>query len=80
MKVSRKTQTVEHTRIQITGKDILNMLAAANKVKITKETHVLFTVPSGGDYSGTTLDLTDPENKNLVITVTSKSYDLRNKK
>jgi hypothetical protein len=71
MKISRKTETVQHTRIQLTGRDIMNMLAAANRIKITKETKVFFTVPTGGDYSGITLEI----DKDNPITVSSKSYD-----
>lgn len=77
MKIKTKIESVKHTRIQLTGKDILRLVS--HKVKINKETKVLFTIPTGGDYSGMTLDLLE-DPTNLFITVTSKSYDLKGKK
>ena len=73
MKTTKKTECIQHTRTTLTGKDILRLVH--HRVKVNKDTKVLFTVPSGGDYSGMTLDLV--EDKELVIVVTSKSYDLR---
>lgn len=68
-----KSAPVQHTRIQLTGKDIIRLLVAANKIKATKETTVTIDIPSGGDYSGMTLDI----DKDCPITVSSKSYDRR---
>jgi len=74
MKITRKTETVQHTRIQITGRDILRLVSG--KVKVTKETRVFFSVPGGGDYSGMDIEI-DIDNP---ITVSSKSYDNRRKR
>lgn len=78
MKIRITRDVVQYTRIQLTGKDILKLLKRTNKVRITKETQVLFTVPTGGDYSGMTLDLTESDAP--TITVSSKSYDLKPRK
>lgn len=75
---SKKTECVTWTRTTLTGRDILRMCAASKRVKITKDTEVLFQVPTGADYSGVTLNMLD--DKELVIIVTSKSYDKRTKK
>ena len=67
------TETVRHTRTTLTGRDILRMCKASGRVKVSKDSTVLFTVPSGADWSGVTLDLV--EDKNLTIVVTAKEYD-----
>jgi hypothetical protein len=66
-----KRTTVLHTRIILTGKDILRLLSASNRVKITKETEVFINIPTGGDYSGMRLDI----DKECPIIVSSKFYD-----
>lgn len=71
MKTKITKETVQHTRIQLTGNDIKRLLKAQNKVKITKETNVTITIPTGGDYSGMTLEI----DRDCPITVSSKSYD-----
>lgn len=48
--------------IQLTGQDIINLLAKSNKriakqVKNAQKIDVTFDVPTGGDYSGITLDI-----------------------
>jgi len=71
MKKTIKKETVRHTRIVLTGKDIIRMLKATNKVKITKETCVFINIPTGGDYSGMRLDI----DNECPIIVSSISYD-----
>jgi len=74
MRTKTKTEYVQHTRTTLTGKDILRLLKGSHRVKINKETKVLFTIPTGGDYSGMTLDLCELDAPAIVVT--SKSYDL----
>lgn len=73
MKITRKTQTVQHTRTTLTGKDILRLVRATGRVKVIKETTVTLTVPTGGDYSGMTLDLCEKDAPAIVVS--GKSYD-----
>lgn len=71
MKTTKKTETIQHIRITLTGRDIMQMCAASGRVKITKGTRVFINIPTGGDYSGVQLDI----DKECPIIVTSKSYD-----
>lgn len=73
MKINNKKEIILHIRIQLTGKDIMRLLAAANKIKITKDTRVFINIPTGDDYSGMELDI----DKEVPIIVSSKSYDLK---
>jgi hypothetical protein len=72
MKKYKRKETVEHTRIVLTGNDIIRLLKQAGIVKILKDTKVIFNVPTGGDYSGVALEI----DKECPIVVSGKSYDL----
>lgn len=76
MKTNKKTECVQHTRTTLTGRDIMRMLSASNKLKITKDTRVFINVPTGGDFSGVQLDI----DNECPIVVTSKSYDNEGKR
>jgi len=71
MKTTKETELIQHTRIQLTGKDIIRLLVAAKRIKATKETVVNFHVPTGGDWSGSIIEI-DSEHP---IIVSAKSYD-----
>ena len=71
MNTTKTIECVKYTRTTLTGRDIMRMLAASGKLKITKETRVFINIPTGGDYSGMQLDI----DNECPIIVTSKSYD-----
>ena len=75
MKTHKTKETVQYTRTTLTGRDIMRMLKASNRLKITRETRVFVNIPTGGDYSGMQLDI----DNECPIVVTSKSYDNRTK-
>jgi hypothetical protein len=63
MLLSRKTRTEERHGMRITGKELLECinqeLAASGAPRIPKDASVVVSVPGGGDWSNTDLDLND---------------------
>lgn len=71
-------ETLTQTTVKLTGRDILMMCEKLGILKEKQCTEVLFTVPSGADYSGMTLNLL--VDKNLTFSVVTKIYDKSNAK
>ena len=65
---TKRTSTVTHT-VQLTGAQILRMLGVAKELRSSAT--VQFAVPSGGDYSGMTLDV----DANNCVTVTWRTTE-----
>tara|TARA_R110000796_G_scaffold1431_3_gene5714 strand:+ start:473 stop:751 length:279 start_codon:yes stop_codon:yes gene_type:complete len=66
--LTKRTSTVTHTA-KLTGAQILQMLGVAKALRSSAT--VQFAVPSGGNYSGMTLDV----DKNNCVTVTWRTTE-----
>lgn len=69
MKLSAQTTKVITKEITLTGRDILKLLQASINEEIPANATVFFQVPSGGDYSGMALDITDEDHITVEYTI-----------
>jgi hypothetical protein len=72
MEIFRATETIRHTTLTLTGQDIIDLLDRAGLLEPNNHIRVQFSVPSGGDYSGMTLEI----DKSTPITVISNKSEV----
>jgi hypothetical protein len=67
-------ETVETERFELTGEDILNMLAQVHGLNVDGKTSVEFHVPGGEGWSYTDIDITtdDPIHVTIIRTNTEE--------
>jgi hypothetical protein len=64
--MNKTTQIRKREEYTFSGKDILELLSKAG-IHYEGDARVVFTVPSGGDYSGDTLEIDESDPIRVII-------------